>query len=162
MDVTTFWHMIEAAKQASTGDPDQQVTRLTEALTQISEADIIAFDTLFDHYLRVSYTNDLWAAAYILNGGCSDDCFDYFRAWLIAQGEEVFQNALRDPESLADVAEPEDIELERMLYAAHVAYEQKTGHAMPRQKPMVPKLLGAPWDEATVNEKYPKLAAKWG
>ena len=161
MNSTTFWHLLESAKQASKGDPKRQVAKVTQALTQLPAADIIAFDSLFDHYLTVSYTHDLWAAAYILNGGCSDDCFDYFRAWLIGQGETVFQNALRDPESLAEVADPEDIELEQMLYVAQVAYEQQTGQPMPGRAPVVRRLIGEPWDEATVDEKYPKLAAKW-
>ncbi|EKC76209.1 hypothetical protein LEA_04821 [human gut metagenome] len=35
--------------------------------------------------------------------GCSDDGFIDFRAWLIAQGKEVYMNALRDPDTLADI-----------------------------------------------------------
>lgn len=34
------------------------------------------------------YRRDLWAAAYIIGGGCSDDSFIDFRAGLIAQGHE--------------------------------------------------------------------------
>jgi hypothetical protein len=161
MDTTTFWGLIESAKQASQDDPDQQVRVLTDALARLPEAEIIAFDSLFRHYLTISYTHELWAAAYILNGGCSDDCFDYFRGWLIAQGETVFQNAMRDPETLADSAEIEAIECESMLYVAQVAYERKTGNPLPRQGRTVLQLTGDVWDEATVNQKYPKLAAKW-
>ena len=36
-----------------------------------------------------SYRWDLWGAAYLANGGCSDDGFDYFRGWLIGQGRKV-------------------------------------------------------------------------
>ena len=28
--------------------------------------------------------------------GCSDDTFDYFRGWLIAQGKETFEKVLDD------------------------------------------------------------------
>ncbi|WP_342210876.1 LysR family transcriptional regulator [Streptomyces sp. DH-12] len=45
----------------------------------------------------------LWAAAYVINGGCSDDGFDYFRGWLIAQGREVFERAVARPGALADL-----------------------------------------------------------
>jgi hypothetical protein len=31
---------------------------------------------------------DQWGAAYLANGGCSDDGFDYFRGWLIGQGRK--------------------------------------------------------------------------
>ncbi|MFC9245678.1 DUF4240 domain-containing protein [Streptomyces sp. NPDC057136] len=50
-----------------------------------------------------SCTNPLWAAAYVINGGCSDDGFDYFRGWLIAQGREVFERTAADPDALAEV-----------------------------------------------------------
>jgi len=51
-----------------------------------------------------SYRSSLWAAAYVINGGCSDDGFDYFRAWLMLQGRETFGQAVADPDSLADLA----------------------------------------------------------
>jgi hypothetical protein len=38
--------------------------------------------------------------AYQLNGGCSDDCFVYFRCWLLAQGRASWEAALGDPDSL--------------------------------------------------------------
>ena len=51
-----------------------------------------------------SYRTPLWAAAYVINGGCSDDGFDYFRGWLIVQGRQVFERAVADPDALADLA----------------------------------------------------------
>ena len=52
--------------------------------------------------MREADTKDLWAAAYMICGGCSDDGFRDFRAWLIAQGREVFKGAVPNPDSLAD------------------------------------------------------------
>jgi hypothetical protein len=49
-----------------------------------------------------SYRWDLWGAAYLINGGCSDDGFDYFRGWLLSQGRAIWQATLADPDSLAD------------------------------------------------------------
>ncbi len=43
------------------------------------------------------------AVTTIMMNGCSDDSFDYFRGWLIAQGKDVYHAALRDPDSLVDV-----------------------------------------------------------
>ncbi len=45
--------------------------------------------------------------AYQLNGGCSDDCFVYFRfvyfrCWLLAQGRATWEAALCDPDSVVD------------------------------------------------------------
>ncbi|MFF5497583.1 DUF4240 domain-containing protein [Streptomyces aquilus] len=38
-----------------------------------------------------------------MNGGCSDDGFDYFRGWPIAQGREDFERATADPDALAEL-----------------------------------------------------------
>jgi hypothetical protein len=43
------------------------------------------------------------AAAHPSDGGRSDDCFDYFRGWLIAQGREVLEHVVADPDALAEL-----------------------------------------------------------
>jgi hypothetical protein len=45
-----------------------------------------------------AYPWDLWGAAFVINGGCSDDGCERFRARLIMQGRDVFERALDDPE----------------------------------------------------------------
>ncbi|MFB7650948.1 MULTISPECIES: DUF4240 domain-containing protein [unclassified Streptomyces] len=64
--------------------------------------EIVAAEQVLWELMVDSYTNPLWAAAYIANGGCSDDGFDYFRGWLIAQGRGVFERAVTDPDALAE------------------------------------------------------------
>ncbi|WFE14091.1 DUF4240 domain-containing protein [Bacillus atrophaeus] len=44
--------------------------------------------------------------------GCSDDTFDYFRGWLIAQGKETFEEVLDDHEYLAAYITEETIDEE--------------------------------------------------
>jgi len=130
MNEDIFWQLIADSKQPSGGDSDAQVAALRERLQSLPESEIVEFDSLLHVQLDRSYHRDLWAAAYVINGGCSDDGFDYFRAWLIAQGRELFERALQDPESLVEVAEPE-VELELFLYASIVAYEAKTKKKFP-------------------------------
>jgi hypothetical protein len=43
--------------------------------------------------LAASYRTVLWAAACLINGGYSDDGFEYFRGWLIVQGRDVFERS---------------------------------------------------------------------
>lgn len=45
------------------------------------------------------YRWDVWAAAYLIGGGCSDDSFMDFRAGLIAQGRDWYQKAAASPAS---------------------------------------------------------------
>ena len=162
MNEAEFWNLIAAAKQESKGNPERQVELLQRTLERQTEADILDFDRLLQEQLTRSYTLDLWAAAYIINGGCSDDGFDYFRAWLIAQGREVFQNALQDPETLVDVAEA-DAELELFLYVAIEAFEKKTKTKFTYTSRPRRELTGDEWeeDEEALQAKYPKLFAQF-
>lgn len=123
MDNKQFWQIIELA--------EQDAGKLLQTLTVLDPEAILAFNRHFRVYMAKAYTSSLWAAAYIVNGGCSDDCFDYFRAWLIAQGNEVYENAVANPDSLiliADQIENEEggCELEAFIYVPERAYEVKT------------------------------------
>ena len=61
--------------------------------------------------------------------GCSDDGFIDFRAWLIAQGKEVYMDALREPDTLADAEPYGDCCFECLSYVGDYAYEQLTGRS---------------------------------
>src|SRR5882672_4855014 len=96
----------------------------------LTPEELLDFESCFDRVHKESYAWSLWGAAYLMNGGCSDDGFEYFRAWLIAQGRQPFEMALEDPDTLATLVNPEG-ELEEFMYLARQAYEEKTGEEMP-------------------------------
>jgi Protein of unknown function (DUF4240) len=124
-----FWRAIEASLKAGGGDPNAQCEALVRALAELPVEEIVSFERLFNDYHSASYRADLWGAAFLLNDGCSDDGFDYFRAALIGLGEAVFSNALADPDSLAALAgdDGDELDNEDLLYVASRAYELKTG-----------------------------------
>jgi hypothetical protein len=164
MDKPTFWSLVEAAKAEATPALSNQPEILQKKLEALPPDEILEFDRIFARLHDDAYRWDLWAAAFIIEGGCSDDGFDYFRAGLIGLGREVYYAALTDPGSLVRLpTQGVDFSNEDMLYAAQQAYEAVTGEEMPdlelvrRDEP-----LGQPWDEETVGEKYPELAAKFG
>ena len=112
-------------------------------------------------------------AAYLLNGGCSDDGFEYFRGWLISRGRAVFEKALADPDSLAKfVGAAPELELEAIAYAAINAYKTKTGKdwedlprsALDQATKGIPTFewpdepTGEPWDEDDLDERFPAIA----
>jgi len=162
MNEDDFWSLLEACNLIGQGNLSQQVELVRQKLEERSEQEILDFDHLLEEQMSKSFTRDLWAAAYIINGGCSDDGFDYFRAWLVAQGREIFHQALNNPESLTEAAAP-GVELELLLYAAAKAYEAKTMKKFSR--PAYPKaeLTGEEWeeDEKVLQQKFPKLFAKF-
>jgi predicted DNA-binding WGR domain protein len=129
-----LWRLIELSRKGSEGDVYVQLENLRRRLLKLSEEELRRFDTVLWDLMQESYRADLWGAAYIINGGCSDDGFDYFRGWLILQGEKAFCEALRNPDSLASrVRRSWEIEgeffCEDALSIAAQAYEEKTGRA---------------------------------
>ncbi len=130
MDVDDFWRQIELAR-AGLGLPSDAETVaevLTAGLARLPVEEVVAFGRLLGQHQDQAYRWDLWAAAYVIQGGCSDDGFLDFRGWLIAQGREVWARALEDPDSLADLAAAlDEMEGESMLYAAAAAFGEVTG-----------------------------------
>lgn len=132
MTATEFWNIIQTAHQTANGNHEAQMEAIEFALEKLEPADLIEFQNFFDEAHTNSYRANLWGAGYLMNGGGSDDGFDYFRGWLIAQGRKTFEAALENPDSLADVI-PEDAEADfefenqDILNVAGRAWEKKTG-----------------------------------
>jgi len=100
MDVGTFWDIIETARiSAARGRPFDEA--LTEHLAALTQQDILEYYERFEKMHGALYRHDLWAAAYLIGGGCSDDGFIDFRAGLIAQGRNWYEKAAASPDSLA-------------------------------------------------------------
>ena len=129
MDEKRFWNLIEQSRHNAKHDPELQLNQLEALLVALTEAEFIAFYDIFNRLYSQSYNGNLWGAAYVILGGCSDDGFDYFRAWLIAQGKDTFYNALENPDSLIKVANQEDNEpiLEEILGLLYNMAIEKTG-----------------------------------
>jgi len=158
-----FWKLIDKVKR--TRKPEVAITKLLRKLTP---SEIVSYQKHFDTLTRQAYRWDLWGAAYIIGGGCSDDGFIDFQYGLIAQGREVYESALAIPDSLADLAIQGEIPNELFGYAADEVYEDLTGEdEMPRMsRPRrTPKPLGEEWDfdDPVQNAlRLPKLSAKYG
>ncbi len=164
MDEKAFWELIESSRAESDGDVDALLEVLRERLAELPSERIVAFDRIFGVLHAGAYRWDLWAAAYVIQGGCSDDRFMDFRSGLIGLGRDVYYAALSDPESLAALpGEAEEIAVEELTYVASEAYEAATGEELPDRESSGPsEPIGEPWDEATVGQKYPKLAKRFG
>ena len=102
-----LWSLIELSKSG-----DDQAEWIIEELAQKKIEEVIDFECHFQSLMNGSYQSRLWGAAYVLMGGCSDDAFDYFRGWLIGQGEEVFNKVLKDPEFLAEYISEDNLDEE--------------------------------------------------
>jgi hypothetical protein len=99
-----FWRLIEKSREFD------QAEWLTEELAQKGIEEVLDFEFLFQELMNASYQSRLWGAAFVLMGGCSDDTFDYFRGWLIGQGEEIYNKVLKDPEFLAEYINEDNLD----------------------------------------------------
>lgn len=168
MNLDQFWNLIEQSR-ADTNDCDEQGAKLIELLAQLPPEEIKNFDLQFHALMAQSYRWDWWAVGYIVNGGCSDNGFEYFRAWVISQGRGYYEAALKDAARAGDNANPErdDWECEAVMYAGYIAHQQvtgqetyledhKTGLAYP------PEPLGEPLDDDDLPKHFPDLCERFG
>jgi hypothetical protein len=171
-----FWEHIRATRR---DDPDAHVDRLVKRLAKLPPEEILDFEHWWGVAEAEAYFWDLWGAAYLINGGCSDDGFTDFRSWLILQGREVFEAAVRHPDSLSDVLDGGD-EASCECYPASRAWFEATGterdeagydayHAAcvthEKKKPKAKRRgMGRRWDfenDAQVRKRLPRLAAMY-
>ena len=130
MDDQVYWQLIQDSLKETDNQEDQE-EYLINRLKVMNPQDIIGFHLRTGHLMVRSYLSELWCAAYVFKGGCSDDGFEYFRCWLISQGKETFFTVMEKPDSLLDyTGEDEYIEFESFGYVAVYAFERKTGKSI--------------------------------
>ena len=164
MESEKFWKIIEVTKSESYGDYEKQQSLLKRELLKLTATEVLEFDNKFRTLRGQIYTWDFWAAAYIINGGCSDDCFSDFRGWLIGQGQSIFENAIQNIETLTELKETNDGDWEGLSYIATDVYENKTGKDIPQGVQENFEITGEEWeeDENDLKNRFPKLYAKFG
>jgi hypothetical protein len=173
MHLDEFWAIIQDSRlnfdpALRDGNKEHQIQRLQQALGELPVEEIVEFQRHFDERMNEAYRWDLWAAAYIVEGGCSDDGFSDFRSWLISMGREVFNAALRDPESLVDVADApgiEDCSFEEFQYVPSQLYEDMMDEDLPETGvSQLEEPLGGAWSEGghELARRLPRVWAKFG
>src|SRR5947207_6722501 len=90
MDREQFWTLLEETRPLD-NNPEAHSDALIRELAKRPPEEIMDFERVFTALIGEAYRRDLWSVAYRINGGCSDDGFDYFREWLIGKGREVFE-----------------------------------------------------------------------
>ncbi|CAN5191656.1 hypothetical protein BH10PSE17_BH10PSE17_18690 [soil metagenome] len=162
MRIEEFWALIKAAREGAGEDVDLRPAELLDKLSPLPLEAIQKFQKHYEQQLRTANRWELWGAAAIMNGGSSDDGFRYFRDWLISEGQEVFIQAIADPDSLADLPEQDYFELEEYGYVALDLIESKGGTEIERDPSAESgEPAGQEWVEDDLPTLYPKLAAKY-
>lgn len=105
-----FWTVIDRTRPSTDVLTPAAVTRLREQVERLSDDDLAGFVRLFHAVHARGYTHRVWAAGYLIQDTMSDDGFVDFRSWLIAHGRVVYQRALEDPDTIADLHWRADLE----------------------------------------------------
>lgn len=133
MDDQVYWQLIQDSL-IETDTQEEQEEYLVNRLRVLNPQEIIGFHLRTGSLLVRSYLSELWCAAFINSGGCSDDGFDYFRCWLISRGREAFYTVLEKPDRLleftSDTQQEYEYEFEAFGYVAVYAFERKTGKSI--------------------------------
>jgi hypothetical protein len=167
-----WWQIIALACKPD-GDAAQWQEGLFLQLCQLSTEEILDFDRWFDARVCEAYTADLSNAKYLVTGLGGPDGMYYFQNWLIAQGREIYTNAVANADTLADVKrESEADDWETEIYAVpQDAWGQVTGLGADAYPLVLPgrndgaREVGEAWDwddRAEFQRRLPRLFAKYG
>jgi hypothetical protein len=163
MNIEQFWSLNESLP------PENAAETLKQRLMKLEPTEIEDYQAHFDRAFASAYQWLLWAAAYIIEGGCSDDGFIDFRYGLISRGRSIFEASLANPDSLADVASDDDdgfIPNEEFGYVAQRVYEKKVGSRIPENNVSHPaEPVGESWDfedDKLCEENLPRIWSKFG
>lgn len=173
----TFWQLIGEMKMECGQDMDASIKWMKQRLLQMPPEQSLRFHALVHGYEDAANQYGLWSVASLIKEyGCSDDGFIDFRAWLIAQGKEIYMAALENPDSLSEVPRYGDCAFEVFSYVGDYAYEEQTGRSAYRdctetmqkntlaevsQEIRYHPMIKYPLDLADTVFVYPKLGAQF-
>lgn len=155
MDEAEFWTLIETTK----GD----AKHVQAALSNLPEEDIDAWDRIYWVRHNALHRWDVWGAAYVINGGCSDDSFHYFKAFAIGNGKAFYGALVTNPDSVGPLITEDDLEdgcdNEGLNY---VSAEILGEEALPSRSMEGERPAGDPWEEDDLPIRFPRLTARFG
>lgn len=146
-----FWSVIDEVDSDSLASIDAR-------LRAMSDREYVFFYKMLCDYIHRAYSHDLWGVEFIMNGGCGDDSFSDFRVWLVFQGREIYEAALRDPDSLAAYwkCSEEDWGQGEYLWSTvcDAGKEPEDVEQYPSRE-----IAGTPWEEDDLPTRFPKTWA---
>ncbi|WP_299544186.1 DUF4240 domain-containing protein [uncultured Roseibium sp.] len=158
IDEDVFWEIIGLPGES--GGLGDQIDALPDRLARFKATAIKSFDVLLHEMDARAYRSEIWALAYLLNDGCSDDEFAGFRSWLILQGREFFEETLADPDGFDVSLVPGGGGSALSIWNAPLlAHEMRQGKPMKRKTFRLPDLSEKDPQEADFEDVLPRVAA---
>jgi hypothetical protein len=161
-----FWALISETRLAAGKDTGTQSELLRDRLSKLGPAEILAFEKWWRSLDRSLYTWDVWGAAFVIQDGCSDDCFRDFRAYVISLGPKAVRIATKSPDALAPIVSDSDTgDWEGAKDMAPDAFSMATDGDFPLDtSDLSGTPRGVPWSDSQVQallRRYPRLASRF-
>jgi hypothetical protein len=161
-----FWNLISETRRAAGKDTGTQSELLRDRLSKLSPPEILAFERWWRALDRRLYTWQVWGAAFVIQDGCSDDCFRDFRAYVISLGPDAFRVATKSPDALAPiVSDDETGDWEGAKDMAPDAFSMATDGDFPLDtSDLSGTPRGVPWSDNQGQDlirRYPRLASRF-
>jgi hypothetical protein len=155
-----FWDIVEGTWWPRL---DQQADELRQTLGRLPPTQIAAFQHQFDSLMVEANVWGLRGAAEILIGDCSAEGWLGFRSWLISRGPDAFEDAVENPESLADTDYTVMPVFPEFFQAAPEIYWKKRQCDLPgRSHEVSGTPSGKEWGRDELPILFPRLIAKVG
>jgi hypothetical protein len=129
LDEDLYWQIVDESLK-NTRNQKEQEEYLVSRIQKLTPPEIIGFRLRTDKLLHDSYTSVIWCAAHIMNEGCTEENFEYFRCWIISRGKDTYYKTKENPDYLIREVnvEIENYRFEDFWYVALTAFENKTSH----------------------------------
>ncbi|HRX85741.1 MAG TPA: DUF4240 domain-containing protein [Phycisphaerae bacterium] len=168
-----FWRLIDEAR--ARGSVAEHLPRL---LLELNADEVVAFASMLSGKIANAGSFPLLAANFVIASYVSDEGFRSFRAWLVSQGRARYENAIRDPQTIADwldIDEVDDTAEDPVGEAVCIAYMRhgdpdelhaRTAHAADPDRPLdwpenkleyrrrFPQLVDKFWNQQRINELH--------
>ncbi|MCH8622819.1 DUF4240 domain-containing protein [Undibacterium sp. TS12] len=176
MNEQEFWRIVAEVNRLARYQR-YRAEELTNHLGNLSREHIVDFYIHFNRFINQAHIGDVYGAGSLLGQHyMSDDGFEYFRYWLISMGQNAYQQALINPDSMAQLELTHDREGyprvydESYCYAIYDAYEKVTGEKIHKEAKVQESWLHLPeradfnwmdYNHVTLAEKFPLLWATY-
>lgn len=158
IDEDLFWRII--SESADANDINDQLLQIADKLTTFRAADIKRFISLYAKHMKSLYHWNVWALAYAARGGCSDTAFEFFRTWLICQGDRSLLQSTKTKPLLVAPQVPKDPMLPADSFLLNLldVYYKRANKTLSPPNIDTDTPRGKRWKEETFAQQFPELA----
>lgn len=126
MNEEQFWKIIEQFDWEQEGEDEAVIEPAFNTLVSLGEKEIIEFEEILAKKLYELDRRDIAKACYNVDDKhFSGDDFLYSRCVVVANGKEIFDEVISNPDEM-----PSEMEFESLLYLGPRAYEELTGEEL--------------------------------